>query len=133
AIRDERERVKREETRAGGPAGGLAAAPMARECSFSGFMKCGPTQFYETEGAVGLVRWFEKMENTFEIIVVWVEPVLSSLSYLCYTLTRHMTQLSRPDQLGNNRVDPVLVPFHQTATLNGSLEDIPSSNTTKIE
>nr|GFC74365.1 putative reverse transcriptase domain-containing protein [Tanacetum cinerariifolium] len=23
--------------------------------------------FHKTEGAVGLVRWFEKMENTFEI------------------------------------------------------------------
>nr|GEX42167.1 reverse transcriptase domain-containing protein [Tanacetum cinerariifolium] len=30
-------------------------------------MKCGPTQFHRNEGAVGLVRWFEKMENTFEI------------------------------------------------------------------
>nr|GFC06036.1 hypothetical protein [Tanacetum cinerariifolium] len=40
---------------------------MARECSFCGFMKCGPTQFHETEGAIGLVRWFKKMENTFEI------------------------------------------------------------------
>nr|GEZ30785.1 putative reverse transcriptase domain-containing protein [Tanacetum cinerariifolium] len=30
-------------------------------------MKCGPTQFHGTEGAVRLVRWFEKMENTFEI------------------------------------------------------------------
>nr|GFC56578.1 putative zinc finger, CCHC-type, retrotransposon Gag domain protein [Tanacetum cinerariifolium] len=54
-------------TRAGGPVGGLAAAPMAWECSFVGFMKCGPTQFHGTEGAVGLVRWFKKMENTFEI------------------------------------------------------------------
>nr|GEZ33643.1 reverse transcriptase domain-containing protein [Tanacetum cinerariifolium] len=64
---DERERVRREATRAGGPAGGPAAAPMARECSFTGSMKCGPTQFHGTKGAVGLVRWFEKMENTFEI------------------------------------------------------------------
>nr|GEZ00902.1 putative reverse transcriptase domain-containing protein [Tanacetum cinerariifolium] len=54
-------------TRAGGPAGGPAAAPMARECSFTGFMKCGPTQFHETEGVVRLVRWFEKIENTFKI------------------------------------------------------------------
>nr|GEW52656.1 putative reverse transcriptase domain-containing protein [Tanacetum cinerariifolium] len=67
AIRDERERVRMEATRAGGPARGPAAAPMARECSFIGFMKCGPTQFHGTEGAVGLVRWFKKMENTFEI------------------------------------------------------------------
>nr|GFB68425.1 putative reverse transcriptase domain-containing protein [Tanacetum cinerariifolium] len=67
AIRDEREKVRMEETRAGGPVGGPTAAPMARECSFTGFMKCGSMQFHETEGAVGLVRWFEKMVNTFEI------------------------------------------------------------------
>nr|GEZ41843.1 putative reverse transcriptase domain-containing protein [Tanacetum cinerariifolium] len=56
-----------EATRAGDPVRGLAAGPMARECSFTGFMKCGPTQFHRTEGAVRLVRWFKKMENTFEI------------------------------------------------------------------
>nr|GEV85412.1 putative reverse transcriptase domain-containing protein [Tanacetum cinerariifolium] len=43
-----------EATRAVGPAWGPTAAPMARECSFTGFMKCGPTQFHETEGAVDL-------------------------------------------------------------------------------
>nr|GEW02454.1 hypothetical protein [Tanacetum cinerariifolium] len=67
AIRDERERVRREATRAEGPTRDPVTAPIARECSFAGFMKCSPTQFYGTEGAVGLVRWFEKMENTFEI------------------------------------------------------------------
>ncbi|GKC44413.1 putative reverse transcriptase domain-containing protein, partial [Tanacetum coccineum] len=67
AIRAERERVREEETRAGGPAGGPAAAPVAQECTFVGFMKCGPTQFHRTEGAVRLSRWFEKMESTFEI------------------------------------------------------------------
>nr|GEU81118.1 reverse transcriptase domain-containing protein [Tanacetum cinerariifolium] len=66
-IRDEQERVRMEATRAGGTARGPTAAPMAREYSFSGFIKCGPTQFHETEGAVGLIRWFEKMVNTFEI------------------------------------------------------------------
>nr|GEU36588.1 retrotransposon protein, putative, Ty3-gypsy subclass [Tanacetum cinerariifolium] len=63
----ERERVRMEATRFGGPVGGLTATPMARECSFAGFMKCGPMQFHGTEGVVGLVCWFEKMENTFEI------------------------------------------------------------------
>nr|GFD02190.1 hypothetical protein [Tanacetum cinerariifolium] len=67
AIRDERERVRREATRAEGPARDSVTAPIAQECSFARFMKCGPTQFHGTEGAVGLVRWFEKMENTFEI------------------------------------------------------------------
>nr|GFA95211.1 hypothetical protein [Tanacetum cinerariifolium] len=46
AIKDEHERVKREATRAEGP---------VRD------------PFHGTEGAVGLVLWFEKMENTFEI------------------------------------------------------------------
>nr|GFA50560.1 hypothetical protein [Tanacetum cinerariifolium] len=67
AIRDERERVRREATRAKGPVRDLVTAPMARECSFASFMKCDPTQFHGTEGAVGLVRWFEKMQNTFKI------------------------------------------------------------------
>ncbi|GKB79084.1 putative reverse transcriptase domain-containing protein [Tanacetum coccineum] len=67
AIRAERERVREEATRAGGLAGGPTAAPVAQECTFTGFMKCGPTQFHGTEGTVGLCRWFEKMESTFEI------------------------------------------------------------------
>nr|GEY16114.1 reverse transcriptase domain-containing protein [Tanacetum cinerariifolium] len=67
AIRDERERVRREATRAEGPVRDLVTAPLARECSFASFMKCGPTQFHGTKGAIGLVRWFEKIENTFEI------------------------------------------------------------------
>nr|GFC04429.1 hypothetical protein [Tanacetum cinerariifolium] len=67
AIRDERERVRREATRTKGPVRDPVTAPIARECSFTSFMKCGPTQFHGTKGAVGLVRWFEKMENTFEI------------------------------------------------------------------
>nr|GEZ99998.1 hypothetical protein [Tanacetum cinerariifolium] len=66
-IREKRERVRREATKAEGPTRDPVTAPIARECSFAGFMKCGPTQFHGTEGAVGLVRWFEKMVNTFEI------------------------------------------------------------------
>ncbi|GJX98642.1 putative reverse transcriptase domain-containing protein [Tanacetum coccineum] len=44
AIRAEQERVRIEATRARGPAGGPTAAPVAQECSFAGFMKCGPTK-----------------------------------------------------------------------------------------
>ncbi|GKE90352.1 reverse transcriptase domain-containing protein, partial [Tanacetum coccineum] len=67
ALRAEWERVRMEATIAGGPAGGLAAAPVARECSFMGFMKCGATQFHGNEGAVELCRWFEKIESMFRI------------------------------------------------------------------
>ncbi|GJS58245.1 putative reverse transcriptase domain-containing protein [Tanacetum coccineum] len=67
-IRAERERVREEATRAGGPAGGPAATPVARECTFTGFMKCGPTQFHRTEGAIELCHLFDQMESTFGII-----------------------------------------------------------------
>nr|GEZ95087.1 hypothetical protein [Tanacetum cinerariifolium] len=52
AIRDERERVRREAIRAGGP----VTAPMVQDCSFAGFMKCGPMQFHGTKSVVGLIR-----------------------------------------------------------------------------
>ncbi|GJQ95664.1 hypothetical protein Tco_0006803 [Tanacetum coccineum] len=50
-----------------GNAGGPERAQQARDCTFSSFMKCGPTQFYGKEGAIELCRWFEKMESTFGI------------------------------------------------------------------
>ncbi|GJZ68699.1 putative reverse transcriptase domain-containing protein [Tanacetum coccineum] len=65
AIRAERERVRLKATR--GPAEGPVAAPVARECTFSRFNKCGSTPFHGTEGAVGLIHWFEKMKSTFGI------------------------------------------------------------------
>ncbi|GKE18596.1 hypothetical protein Tco_1426173 [Tanacetum coccineum] len=50
-----------------GNAGGPERAQQARDCTFSSFMKCGPTQFHGKEGAIKLCRWFEKMESTFGI------------------------------------------------------------------
>ncbi|GJU55680.1 hypothetical protein Tco_1229394 [Tanacetum coccineum] len=46
---------------------GQDAAPAARECTFAGFMKCNPTAFRGTEGAVELLRWFEKTKSVFGI------------------------------------------------------------------
>ncbi|GJT02236.1 hypothetical protein Tco_0823405 [Tanacetum coccineum] len=46
---------------------GPESSPQARDCTFSSFMKCGPTQFHGKEGAIELCRWFEKMESTFGI------------------------------------------------------------------
>ncbi|GKD03438.1 putative reverse transcriptase domain-containing protein, partial [Tanacetum coccineum] len=56
------------DTRGSGPARGQDAAPAARECTFAGFMKCNPTAFRGTKGAVELLRWFEKTESVFGII-----------------------------------------------------------------
>ncbi|GKD47424.1 hypothetical protein Tco_1272069 [Tanacetum coccineum] len=43
------------------------ARPVARECTYQDFMKYQPLNFKGTEGVVGLIRWFEKMETVFHI------------------------------------------------------------------
>ncbi|GJX44065.1 reverse transcriptase domain-containing protein [Tanacetum coccineum] len=40
-------------------------APIARKCSYKEFMSCQPFNFKGTEGAVGLIRWFERTESVF--------------------------------------------------------------------
>ncbi|GKA81984.1 hypothetical protein Tco_0788732 [Tanacetum coccineum] len=45
----------------------IGARPVARECTYQDFMKCQPLNFKGTEGVVGLIRWFEKMETLFHI------------------------------------------------------------------
>ncbi|GKE35219.1 hypothetical protein Tco_1454541 [Tanacetum coccineum] len=40
---------------------------VAREYTYQDFMKCQPLNFKGTEGVVGLIRWFEKMEIVFHI------------------------------------------------------------------
>ncbi|GJS69383.1 reverse transcriptase domain-containing protein [Tanacetum coccineum] len=46
---------------------GRGDRPVARECTYQDFMKCQPLNFKGTEGVVGLIRWFEKMEIVFYI------------------------------------------------------------------
>ncbi|GJT46215.1 putative reverse transcriptase domain-containing protein, partial [Tanacetum coccineum] len=55
------------DVRGSGPTRGQDAAPAAPEGTFVGFMKCNPTAFRGTEGAVELLRWFEKTESVFGI------------------------------------------------------------------
>nr|GFB24545.1 putative reverse transcriptase domain-containing protein [Tanacetum cinerariifolium] len=50
-----------------GQARGQVTAPVVQECSFAGFMKCNPNNYYVTKGVVKLRRWFEKTEMTFGI------------------------------------------------------------------
>ncbi|GJV02264.1 hypothetical protein Tco_1335833 [Tanacetum coccineum] len=39
--------------------------PVARKCSYKEFISCQPINFKGTEGAVGLIRWFERTESVF--------------------------------------------------------------------
>ncbi|GKA31448.1 hypothetical protein Tco_0717753 [Tanacetum coccineum] len=43
-------------------------APVARQCSYKEFMSCQPINFKGTEGAIGLIRWFERSESVFSRI-----------------------------------------------------------------
>ncbi|KAD3640029.1 hypothetical protein E3N88_29252 [Mikania micrantha] len=39
----------------------------AKGCSFKAFLSCHPHKFQGTEGAVGLLRWIEKLESVFSM------------------------------------------------------------------
>nr|GEW34683.1 putative reverse transcriptase domain-containing protein [Tanacetum cinerariifolium] len=40
-------------------------APVVRKCSYKEFMSCQPFNFKGSEGAIGLIRWFECTESVF--------------------------------------------------------------------
>nr|GEX78528.1 reverse transcriptase domain-containing protein [Tanacetum cinerariifolium] len=40
-------------------------APVARKCSYKEFMRCQPFNFKGSEGAIGLIRWFERTKSVF--------------------------------------------------------------------
>ncbi|GJX62850.1 putative reverse transcriptase domain-containing protein [Tanacetum coccineum] len=62
---------------------GRGDRPVARECTYQDFMKCQPLNFMGTEGVVGLIRWFEKMETVFHISNC---PEKSQVKYVTCTL-----------------------------------------------
>ena len=53
----------------GGEASGTATRveTVARGCTYREFSVCKPKTFSGTEGAVGLVRWLEKLESVFRM------------------------------------------------------------------
>ncbi|GJS31485.1 hypothetical protein Tco_0492105 [Tanacetum coccineum] len=55
------------DARGSGLVRGQDVIPIVCECTFAGFMKCNPTVFRGTEGAVELRRWFEKTGSVFGI------------------------------------------------------------------
>ncbi|GKE34274.1 putative reverse transcriptase domain-containing protein, partial [Tanacetum coccineum] len=42
---------------------GPREAPVARQCSYKEFMSCQPFNFKGIEGAIGLIRWFERTDS----------------------------------------------------------------------
>ncbi|GKA80306.1 putative reverse transcriptase domain-containing protein, partial [Tanacetum coccineum] len=60
-------------------------AHVARKCSYKEFMNCQPINFKGTEGAVGLIRWFERTESVF-FRSNCIEDLLLELATLCPTM-----------------------------------------------
>ncbi|GJR95159.1 putative reverse transcriptase domain-containing protein [Tanacetum coccineum] len=46
---------------------------VARECTYTDFLKCQPLNFKGTKGVTGLSQWFERMESVFQISNCTVE------------------------------------------------------------
>nr|GEX74258.1 reverse transcriptase domain-containing protein [Tanacetum cinerariifolium] len=44
---------------------GPRETPVARKCTYKVFMRCQPFYFNGTEGAVGLIHWFERIKSVF--------------------------------------------------------------------
>ncbi|GKA88844.1 putative reverse transcriptase domain-containing protein [Tanacetum coccineum] len=66
-----------------GRSGSRRTVHTARRCTYKEFLNCQPLNFKGTEGAVGLARWFEKMEYVFNISNCVVE---CQVKYAAYTL-----------------------------------------------
>ncbi|GJX96542.1 reverse transcriptase domain-containing protein [Tanacetum coccineum] len=62
---------------------GRGAMPVSRVCTYQDFVKCQPLNFKRTEGVVGLIRWFEKMETVFHISNC---PAVYQVKYVTCTL-----------------------------------------------
>nr|GEU94658.1 putative reverse transcriptase domain-containing protein [Tanacetum cinerariifolium] len=65
---EEYEKTRADSIEAGG-SGSVSSGGSAdvQGCSYKTFINCKPHSFNGTEGVVGLKRWFEKMEQVFEI------------------------------------------------------------------
>nr|GEX19493.1 hypothetical protein [Tanacetum cinerariifolium] len=67
---EEYEKTRTDSSNAGGSGSADTegiVAPEVKGCSYKTFMNCKPHSFSGTEGVVGLKRWFEKMDQVFEI------------------------------------------------------------------
>ncbi|GJR39066.1 putative reverse transcriptase domain-containing protein [Tanacetum coccineum] len=67
---EEYEKTRADSNNAGGSGStntGGTVAPDVQGCSYKTFMNGKPHSFNGTEGVVGLKRWFEKMQQVFEI------------------------------------------------------------------
>nr|GEV57643.1 putative retroelement [Tanacetum cinerariifolium] len=55
---------------------GPRVTPVARKCTYKEFMSCQPFYFNGTEGAIGLIRWFERTKSVMHAYYAKESPIL---------------------------------------------------------
>ncbi|GKB09671.1 putative reverse transcriptase domain-containing protein [Tanacetum coccineum] len=63
--------------------GGGGFGPISKVCTYKDFLNCQPRNFSGTEGVVGLVRWFKKMNFMYLVSNCLME---SQVKFVAYTL-----------------------------------------------
>nr|GEV02766.1 putative reverse transcriptase domain-containing protein [Tanacetum cinerariifolium] len=71
-----------------------------RECTYKDYLNCGPLKFNDTEGVIGLTRWFETTESVFSIsnCIVETQVKFASCTLIGSSLTwwnSHMRAVSQ--------------------------------------
>ncbi|GKE04829.1 hypothetical protein Tco_1396847 [Tanacetum coccineum] len=72
---------------------GPRETPVARKCSYKEFMSCQPFNFKGTEGAVGLIRWFERTESVFSRSNCTEDCKVKFATALCPTMVPNSEKL----------------------------------------
>nr|GEX98517.1 hypothetical protein [Tanacetum cinerariifolium] len=78
------------DARGSGPVRGQYAAPAVRECTFARFMKCNPTAFHSTEGAVkeyNIVAYTQRFNELALTCSRMVEPKRMKVDAYIWGLT----------------------------------------------
>nr|GEZ08740.1 putative reverse transcriptase domain-containing protein [Tanacetum cinerariifolium] len=68
-------------------------APVVRKCSYKEFMSCQPFNFKGLEVAIGLIRWFERLNQCFLIVTAPKTTRFQELATLCPTMVSNFERL----------------------------------------
>ncbi|GJZ99127.1 putative reverse transcriptase domain-containing protein, partial [Tanacetum coccineum] len=77
---------------------------IACRCSYNEFLTCKPHNFNETEGAIGLTRWSEKMESVFYIWKSAIVLRISRLKVAYETTWKELIQMMTDEYYPKNEV-----------------------------
>ncbi|GKA98657.1 hypothetical protein Tco_0826594 [Tanacetum coccineum] len=72
---------------------GHSGTSVVRKCSYKEFMSCQPFNFKGTEGAISLIRWFERTESVFSLSNCTEDCKVQFATVLCPTMVPNSKKL----------------------------------------